>query len=43
MRAKSANEKVIEDFFAKLAAVLARLNITYACVQCRRNWIFKGA
>ena len=27
MRAKNANEKVIEDFFAKLAAILARLNI----------------
>ena len=27
LRAKNANEKVIEDFFAKLAAVLARLNI----------------
>jgi len=27
MRAKNANEKVIEDFFAKLAAVLARLNL----------------
>ena len=27
MRAKNANEKVIEDFFAKLAAVMARLNI----------------
>ena len=27
MRAKNTNEKVIEDFFAKLAAVLARLNL----------------
>lgn len=27
MRAKNANDKVIEDFFAKLAAVLARLNL----------------
>ena len=27
MRAKNANEKVIEDFFAKLASVLVRLNI----------------
>lgn len=27
MKAKNANEKVIEDFFAKLAAVLARLNL----------------
>ena len=27
MRAKSADEKVIEDFFAKLAAVLSRLNL----------------
>ena len=27
LRVKNANEKVIEDFFAKLAAVLARLNI----------------
>ena len=27
MRAKNANDKVIEDFFAKLAAVMARLNL----------------
>ena len=27
MRAKNADEKIIEDFFAKLAAVLARLNL----------------
>ena len=27
MRAENANEKVIEDFFAKLAAVMARFNI----------------
>ena len=27
MRAKNADEKVVEDFFAKLAAVLARLNL----------------
>ena len=27
MRAKNADEKIIEDFFAKLAAVLVRLNL----------------